>query len=307
MKKGSIGLFNAFLMITLILFWGSSFVVVKISLMEGMTPVSIATFRFLFAGGLFGGALLLKKRRKPSYGSIQRKDILKLLLLALSGITFFFTAQYTGIQMAGAALAAIFVCLLAPILITIFSSRILKEKLSRRQNFGIVVAALGTLIIITSGTLGVQGNEKFFLGSLILLLTPFLWTFYSISGKKMMEKYDPFLIVTYVTLMGGACLVPFSLVENSLNQILTMSLISWLAILYLSLSCSLVGYYIWFYMIKQVGASVTSSFLFAEPLITVLFASVFVGEEMTLSILFGGLLIFSGVFLATRKRNSVTK
>ena len=301
MNTGSIGLFNAFLMITLILFWGSSFVVVKIALIEGMTPVSIATFRFLLAGGLFGGALLLKKRTNPNYGSIKRKDYLRLLLLALSGITFFFTAQYTGIQMAGAALAAIFVCLLAPILITIFSSKILKEKLSRRQNYGIVTAALGTLLIITSGSLSVQGSEKFFLGSLILLLTPFLWTFYSILGKKMMEKYDPFLIVTYVTVMGGVCLVSFSLVENSLNQMLTMSLNSWLAILYLSLTCSLVGYYIWFYVMKQVGASVTSTFLFAEPLITVLFASVFVGEEITLSILFGGLLIFSGVFLATRK------
>jgi drug/metabolite transporter (DMT)-like permease len=49
-----------------------------------------------------------------------------------------------------------------------------------------------------------------------------------------------------------------------------------------------------------VSAAVTSSFLFAEPLVTVLFAVMFVGEEVSMSILAGGLLIFIGVYLVTR-------
>jgi hypothetical protein len=36
-----------FLMLVLILFWGSSFVVVKVTLEAGLTPIAIATFRFL--------------------------------------------------------------------------------------------------------------------------------------------------------------------------------------------------------------------------------------------------------------------
>jgi drug/metabolite transporter (DMT)-like permease len=51
-------------MLTVILFWGSSFVVVKIALREGLTPIAIATFRFLIAGGLFLIAILIEKKKK---------------------------------------------------------------------------------------------------------------------------------------------------------------------------------------------------------------------------------------------------
>lgn len=300
MTTRTISPFNALLMLTLIIFWGSSFVIVKIALDEGLTPVAIATFRFLIAGGLFLALLLFKKNRERDYRLlVERKDTPTLLFLALTGVTFFFAIQYTGIQMAGPSIAAIFVCLLSPIFIAVLATRIFKEHLMKKQIFGIGLAVAGAFIVITGGTLSFRGNRELFLGSLILLSTPVLWATYSLLGKKIMEKYNPFLVVAYVTMLGGLCLIPFSLVENSLHQIFTMNLNGWLAILFLSLTCSLLGYYIWFYVLKQVGAAVTSSFLFAEPLITVLFAVTFVGEELSLSILAGGLLIFIGVYLVT--------
>jgi drug/metabolite transporter (DMT)-like permease len=178
---------------------------------------------------------------------------------------------------------------------------IFKEHLVKRQVFGIGIAALGTFIVIMSGTVSFQSNPEFFFGSLILLSTPFLWATYSLLGKKVMEKYSPFLVVAYVNVLGGLCLIPFSLATNSFHEIFTMSLYGWLAILFLSVTCSLIGYYIWFYVIKQVGAAVASSFLFAEPLITALFAITFVGEELSLVILAGGFLIFIGVYLVAKK------
>lgn len=300
MKTGAISLFNISLMLTLITFWGSSFVIVKITLNEALTPIAIATFRFLIAGGLFLVSLLFKRKARQNCKILfEMKDAPTLLLLALTGVTFFFTAQYTGIQMAGASIASILVCLLSPILITIFSARIFKEELTRKQVFGIATAAAGTLTVITGGTLSVSATMEFFLGSLVLLSTPVLWAIYSLLGKKIMQKYNPFLVVAYVTMLGGLCLIPFSLAENSLHQILTISQNGWLAILFLSVFCSLLGYYIWFHVINQAGAAITSSFLFAEPLVTVLFATTFIGEKLTLLILFGGLLIFIGVYLVT--------
>jgi len=278
-------------------------VVVKVALSEGLTPVAIATFRFLIAGGLFLVALFFKKNRKRNYRLlVEGRDAPTLLLLALSGVTFFFIAQYTGIQMASASIAAIFVCLLSPIIIAALSARIFKEHLTKKQIFGIGIAAAGAFTVITGGTLSFSGNREFFLGSLILLSTPVLWAAYSLLGKKIIEKYDPFLVVAQVTMLGGLCLIPFSLAENSLHQIFTMSLYGWLAILFLSITCSVLGYYIWFYVLKQVGAAVTSSFLFAEPLVTVLFAVSFFEEEITLSIIAGGLLILIGVQLVTAKK-----
>jgi drug/metabolite transporter (DMT)-like permease len=302
MANKAVSPFIVFLMLSLITIWGSSFIVVKMALREGLTPISIATFRFLVAGAFFLLVILIKRGMNRDYKlHVERGAIRTLILLALTGVTFFFVAQYTGIQMAGASIAVILVCLLSPILISVLSAKLLKELLTRKQVLGIAVAAVGTSAVIAGGTLSFESSMSFFLGSLILLSTPFLWTTYSLLGKKIMEKHDAFLIVAYVNVLGGLCLVPFCWAENSLGLMLTMSLHSWLAILFLSITCSLLGYYIWFYVLKRTSAAVTSSFLFAEPLVTVPFAVMFVGETVNLAIIAGGLLILAGVYFVTGK------
>jgi len=303
MANRSTSLSDATLLIILIVFWGSSFVVVKFALREGLTPFAIATFRFLVAGALFLLALLVEKTRNRNYSlKVELRDVSVLVFLGLTGITLFFAAQYTGIKLAGASIAAILVCLLSPILITSFSAMLFKERLNRRQILGIGVAALGTLAVTVGGTLSMQFNTDFLLGSLILLATPVLWTAYSLTGKKTIEKYSPFLTVAYVNILGGILLVPFSLAEGSLTQAFSMTATGWSAILYLALTCSLVGYYIWLRSIKTVGAAVTSSFLFAEPLVTVTFAVTLIQEQVTLPIIAGAFLILAGVYLITRKQ-----
>jgi drug/metabolite transporter (DMT)-like permease len=302
MASRSISPFQAFLMVLLIVFWGSSFVVVKILLGDGLSPIAVATFRFLVSGMLFLIAILAKKRLSPNYVlKVARKDLLTLLALALMGVTFFFSIQYTGIQLAGASIAAILVCLLSPILITIFSNRFFGEQLTKRQFGGIAMAISGTLLVVSTDLLNLEGSMNFVVGTLILLSTPIMWAAYSLLGQKIMQKYDAFLVVSYVSLLGGLCLIPFSLAENSFSQILTLSNIQWIGILYLAFTCSLFGYYIWFYVLKKVGAT-ASTFLFAEPLITAIFAVMFVNEVLYPSVIAGAFLIFIGVLVTTKNR-----
>ena len=149
MTSKAISPVNIALMIVLILVWGSSFVVVKWVLEDNITPIAIATFRFLVAGAIFVVSVALIKLRKKQYRVfVEWKDMPRLLVLALVGSTFFFIAQYLGIQMAGASIAAIMVCLLSPIIISFYSLRIFKEKLTRRNVLGLGIASVGTFAVI---------------------------------------------------------------------------------------------------------------------------------------------------------------
>ena len=302
MTNGKISMVNAALMVVLITFWGSSFVVVKFGLQEGLSPMALATFRFLIAGSIMLVGLAVNKARDSGYRvSVDKGDFASLLVLALTGITFMFAAQYTGIQLAGASIAAILVCLLSPIFIAVFSARFFGESLAKKQVLGIGIAAVGAFTVIAGGTLSVSHGQNFLVGSLILLFTPVSWASYNLLGKKVLIKYDPFVVVTYVTVIGGLCLIPFGLAEQSLGEILVLSWNGWFAILFLALTCSVLGYYLWFYVLKQAGATVTSSFLFAEPIVTVLFAFLFIGEQISLFVIGGGFLIFVGVYLIARR------
>jgi drug/metabolite transporter (DMT)-like permease len=178
----------------------------------------------------------------------------------------------------------------------------LNEHLTRKQTVGIGIAAIGTLAVILGGNPNLNGNAQFLYGSLILLATPVLWAAYNLVGKKTLEKYDPFLVAGYVTVIGGLALIPFVFADNALSQITSMSASSWVAILFLAVACSLFGYFIWFYVLKQIGATVTSSFLFIEPLVTVVLAATLVGEQLSIYTATGGVLIFIGVRLITRNK-----
>jgi drug/metabolite transporter (DMT)-like permease len=293
---------NVLLMLCLTFFWGSAYVVAKEILRNGLTPIAIATFRFLLAGALFLPVLLLNRTRSRGYRLlIERKDVPVLLLLALTGVTFYFIVQYTGIEMAGASIASIMVSLLSPIVIGLFSAKVLKERLTKKQVLGIGIASIGTATVVAGTTLSLGNDANFLIGSLILLLTPFLWATYTIAGKRILEKYDAVLTVAYVNIFGALCLIPFSLAENSFQGILSLTVNEWLGVLYLGSVCSLLGYLIWFYVLKQISATVTSSFMFAQPLITVLLSAAFLNEDLTLPIVVGGFLIFIGVYLVGRK------
>ena len=92
--------------------------------------------------------------------------------------------------------------------------------------------------------------------------------------------------------------MPFSLAEGSFMQLFSMTLNDWLSVLYLASTCSLLGYFIWFYVLKKAGAT-ASTFLFAEPLITAVFAVMFINEVLYPSVIAGAILIFLGVFMVT--------
>ena len=300
MKIDSRSRVSVFLVI-MILFWGSSFVVVKLVLKEGLSPVAIATYRFLIAGGIFLILLSFHKENRRMHGFYTSRDLVTLVLLSLTGVTFYFILQYTGIQMASASIASIFVCLLSPILISVLSTLILKERFTRKHFLGVAVASLGTFMVITGGSLTVQNNLVFLYGSMLLLITPLLWAIYSILGKKMIETHDPFQVVAYVHVLGGLFLIPFFLYEGSLHLILEMTLRGWIAILFLSIACSVIGYLIWFYAIRELGASVTSSFLFAEPVVTVALGTMFLGESLGIITVLGTALVFLGVYLVVKR------
>jgi drug/metabolite transporter (DMT)-like permease len=85
-----------------------------------------------------------------------------------------------------------------------------------------------------------------------------------------------------------------------------MNINEWSVILYLTFTGSSLGYFIWFHVMNRVKAAVTSSLMFAEPPITVLFATVFLGEKIRLFTVTGHLIIFAGAYIVTRRWAMVT-
>lgn len=220
-----------------ILIWGNSFVVVQLAINDGASPTLIAMARFLVASSIFGGYILL---RKPKM--FEKADTRKFLFLAFIGIGVYYIFQYYGVKFAGPSISAILVTLLCPIMIFLMSYLRLGEKVSPVQKAGLAVSALGAYFVITGGSVAFASNWKALLGGLFGVVCAVFWAVYTVEGKRLVKKYDPFISTAYIALIGTVMLAPFAVVDAELTQPVVFPLSFFIAALYLGVLCTVIGY-----------------------------------------------------------------
>lgn len=278
-----------------ILIWGNSFIVVEMAIEDGATPTLIAMARFVIASFIFGTYLLM---RRPK--GIERADMRMFLFLAFIGIGIYYVFQYYGIQFAGPAISSILVTLLCPIMIFLISYLRLGEHVSPAQTAGIGLAAVGALFVITNGSVAFISDWQQLLGGAFGVACAVLWAIYTVQGKKIVKKYDPFIATAYLSLIGTVMMLPFALSEAAFADEISFPPTFFVAALYLGVLCTVIGYVLWFRALTGLTASSTGATLYFEPIVTVVFAWLLLGQAIGLITALGGVLVMIGVVLVSR-------
>jgi drug/metabolite transporter (DMT)-like permease len=284
----------ALLLILVSLVWAGSFIVVEMATKE-MDPIDLGFLRFLVATPLM--ILLVVFQKKPLV--LPKKELPWLIVLGLTGVTLLYLFQFLGIHYTNAPTASVLINTNV-IFIAMLSGVFLHEVLTRKRIAGIVLSFIGVFVIMFSD-LSKQEltlDNLFFIGGILMLLSAFCWALYSLVGKRLLRTYDEFVITTYAFGFGTLFYLPFVFLH--LGPVLQQtSLNGWLAVLYLTLTCSLFGYLGWYYALKRIDASKAAVFLNFIPLFTILL-SFFLGTNLTWFFLLGAGLIIYGVYLAQR-------
>jgi len=308
-----------FLIILMIIIWSLSFIVVDIAV-EIIPPLSLALYRFIVASAsfivldIFNKLRKIRKKEINSEDQVTKESInsknLWILIIAgsFTGASLFFFAQYTAIKLIGPSLPALFVCLLAPVIISILSLIIFKEKLNSLKIGGFTIASIGSFLLITGGDLTVlsPASPNFF-GYILALLTPFLWALFTIIVKKISKssKKSDIQILKYVSYFGTIELFFFVLINGELMLFVMnfLNLIIFGCALYLGLACYIFGYYIWQNSQKKLKSSKVSSFLYIEPFLTLIFSFLFKrSEQILVWNIVGGIIVLSAVLLINYDR-----
>ncbi len=301
-------------LIFMIIMWSFSFVVVDIAV-EFISPLSFALYRFVIASFTFLIIDLYLKIRKNK-GTIDnneskkslkflKNDWILMILASITGISFFFLAQYTAIQIIGPSLPALFVCLLAPVIITILALVFFNEKLTVLKIIGFLIATVGGFLLITGGDLANLSPESpSFIGYLFALITPLLWAIYSIATKKIIQKKSNIKTLKYIAYLGTIELFVFVLLNNELSNFMInlFNGIVLLSALYTGIGCYILGYYIWQNSQLKLKSSKAASFLYIEPFITLLFSFLLKrGETILLWNIIGGIIVLIAVLIINYK------
>jgi len=259
------------LMLVTILFWGISYVSIKITVTE-VPPVTTAAIRFVIASVLLW---VLLKRVEPG-AKLAKADILSMVLAGCLGITLYFYFENIGIKLTTAANASLIVTII-PILaigldILFFGARVSVIKL-----IAIAIAIVGAYLSVTAnGQLDLDSAN--FVGNLFVVGAMLSWTFYTLVNKSLQNRYSGMCMTTYQTMIGTIFLIPLSFIERSDWQML--SLTAWGHILFLSLCCSVLGYLFYMYVLKQLDVAITTMYLNLVPVVGVISGYFILGERV---------------------------
>ena len=280
-----------------ILIWGNSFVLVQIAIDDGASPITIAMGRFLIASSIFGGYMVWKRPKLPD-----RRDWKMFGFLAFVGVGVYYIFQYYGIKFAGPSISSILVTLLCPVMIFLLSRIMLGERMNAAQKTGLAIAAIGSFFVITDGRLGFISNMTQIVGGIFGVVCGLFWAIYTVEGKKIVIKYDPFVSTGQLALIGTIMLAPFAALELKYAQPIEFPLSYFVAAAYLGILCTVVGYVLWFKALTGLTASATGATLYFEPVVTVIFAYVLLGQGIGWLAAMGGLLVMFGVIMISRNR-----
>lgn len=275
--------------------WGSGFIAGKIAV-EDFGPFTVAFLRFFFAAVLL---FPLMWKMEPKRPVVTLRDWLFFALLGLTGIFIYNVCFFLASMYAPVVKSSLFIAT-NPVLILLLSILFLKERVTRFQIAGMILALSGAATIISEGNMGAIITGGLEAIDIILLLAVVTWALYSVLGKVVLKKFSPVVSTTYAVMFGTIFLLPFSLYEASPLSWLEASPSSWLAILHMSVFVTVISFVMYYDGIQQIGASKAALFINVMPVSAVVMAVIFLNESFGMIHLAGALLVFSGVTLGTK-------
>ncbi|MFZ3472641.1 EamA family transporter [Streptomyces sp. 4.24] len=279
--------------------WGSTYLGIRI-VVETMPPFLSAGARFLTAGALLAG--IVAWRRGPAALKATRAQagsaVLVGLLLVLGGNGLVVLAETT----VPSGLAALLVAAVPMWLVVLRAGS--GDRPSPRTLAGVLLG-LGGLAVLTSPGFG---GEIGLGGVLLVLAASVLWALGSFSAARLTLPADPFAGSAYQMLAGGAAGILVGLCRGEQHGLdpASYSTASWLALGYLVLFGSLVGFTAYVWLLRAAPLSLVATYAYVNPVVAVALGWLILDEALTWPILLGGAIVVAAVcvIVSTERRTA---
>ena len=280
---------------TVALIYGGNYTVAKIILNgEHMGPYGLTLLRVITGILLFSlfHAILIKEK-------IEKKDVPLLILCALTGVAINQMLFIGGLKLTRHINAAL-IATTIPVATFIASFLILKEKITRKKLAGILLG-IGGVVILTLYGKKFAYEKSGILGDVMIFINACSFGTFFVLVKTLMHKYHPITVTKWIFNFGFFFVLPFGFHELINTPMNDFTLHVWMAIAYVLIGTTFLTYLLNTFALKLVGPSTVSIYVYLQPVIATVIALLLGKDELTIVKLAAGLMIFSGVFLVSKK------
>jgi drug/metabolite transporter (DMT)-like permease len=277
------------------LFFGINFSAVKFISPSLVQPFGLNLIRAGSAVILFWILYWLN----PSTAAIDRKDIPRFLLCAVTGVAINQLLFIKGLTLTTPVHAALLI-LVTPVFILLIAFVVKTEKVSLLKITGLMLAIIGsTTLIAAKETIAIAPNML--LGDTFIIVNAISYAFYYVLVKPLMQKYSPLHVIRWVFTFGVIFILPFCWGEFTAIEWNQFELIHFAALLFIVLAGTFFAYLFTVYGLKHLSASATGSYIYLQPIFAAGISMILFKEPISFYKILAALLIFSGVFLVNKK------
>jgi drug/metabolite transporter (DMT)-like permease len=275
--------------------WGSTYLAMRIAI-GGLPPLYMASMRFFAAGTIM---LVIAVRRGAQIPPM--RDWLRSLpvgaLLFMGGNGFVALAEQS-VPSGGVAV----VCATMPLWVGVLGAAF-GQKPTAREWLALVIGFCGVVVLMGGPTLaGHPLNIAFAIGS------PILWACGSLLSRRTRDVggQHAALVGPAVQMLGGAVVLAIVATLRGEHLPAHVPVTSWLALGYLVVFGSIVGFTAYSWLLRHARPVVATSYAYVNPVLAVLIGAALYGEPLGWTTLVANVLIVGAVMLAVGTRNAVS-
>lgn len=284
-------------MLLLAVMWGLSIPVTKLGLVS-LPPLTLTALRFAIAVPLLL-ILAWDKLRLPGYALVHSAA------LGVLGIGIGQLAQTFGVQGTTASVGTILSATI-PLFIVIFAALRLKQKITLRQQLGLVAAFAGmVLVAMGQGEEASSMAQTSIVGVIWMMVSSLTIAFYYVWSVELTQSHGVESVVAWSTLFGFLTLIPWAGWEMAQQPIhLTGEALA--VAVYLGIVVTAAGLFLWLYILRHVPAGIAASVQYLQPVVGIMAAAVMFGDRLGPVFALGVALILAGLALAVSNPRKAT-
>lgn len=274
------------------LFWSFTFVWFKIAYVS-YRPYEVTFLRLLLAVVLLFGVMFISRQTEK----IERKDYLRLMLVAFCEPFMYFIGEANGMQFVSSTLGSLVISTI-PLFSALGAWLILKEKLSGYLILGLVISTSGVALM----SLGSSDLSATLKGVLFLLIAVFAGVFYGITVRDLTLRYRAITIVSWQCLFGMIYFLPLFLAYDG-GHFFSMrhDALGLATIAAMSIFASVGAFLLYTGVIRDLGVIKSNVFTNLIPVFTVILAFFILGDKLSATAAGGLALTLIGLVLSQYK------
>ena len=270
--------------------WGLAFIAMKV-LLDEVSFLTLNLARFILSSLFLLPVVAASWRKRPLLSVGEWTLVFVAGVAAVYGYHLSITYGETMVPAGTAGLVAN----ITPVFAAVLSRFILYESLGWWKAAGIAMALGGVAVITVFGG-GEELGAGRVRGVLFILLAAFSWAVYTVLLKPLAEEHGAFFISAYAIFLGTVALLPVGFLGSDfVGEMKSLSAAGWAWMVFLSLGCTVLGYFLYAKGLEGLGASLSAFYIYLIAPIALFWGWLILGEALNAAILAGTAMILAGL------------